>query len=81
RQEADCRDLVARREWAVAGVYVDDDRSAYSGKPRPGYEELIADLKAGRINAVVAWHPDRLHRSPRELEDFIDLLAVPLRVV
>ena len=23
---------------------------------------------------IVAWHPDRLHRSPRELEDFIDLL-------
>ena len=74
RQEADCRELVARREWTVAGVYVDDDRSAYSGKPRPAYEELIGDLKAGRIDAVVAWHPDRLHRSPRELEDFIDLL-------
>ena len=43
--------------------------------PRPAYEELIGDLKAGRIDAVVAWHPDRLHRSPRELEDFIDLVA------
>jgi site-specific DNA recombinase len=65
---------VAARGWTVSGVYVDDDRSAYSGKPRPAYEELIGDLKAGRIDAVVAWHPDRLHRSPRELEDFIDLV-------
>jgi len=74
RQEADCRELVTRRAWAVAGVYVDDDRSAYSGKPRPAYEELIGALQTGRIDAVVAWHPDRLHRSPRELEDFIDLV-------
>jgi site-specific DNA recombinase len=74
RQEADCRELVAAREWTVSGVYVDDDRSAYSGKPRPAYDELIGDLRAGRIDAVVAWHPDRLHRSPRELEDFIDLV-------
>lgn len=25
------------------------------------------------INAVIAWHTDRLHRSPRELEEFIDI--------
>jgi hypothetical protein len=23
---------------------------------------------------VVTWHPDRLHRAPRELEDFVDLV-------
>jgi DNA invertase Pin-like site-specific DNA recombinase len=74
RQERDCRALVDQRGWSVGGVYLDDDRSAYSGKPRPQYERLIEDLKAGRLDAVVAWHPDRLHRSPRELEDFIDLV-------
>ena len=30
--------------------------------------------KSGMFDAIVAWHPDRLHRSPRELEDFIDLV-------
>ncbi len=30
-------------------------------------------MENGQIQAVVAWHPDRLHRSPRELERFIDL--------
>jgi DNA invertase Pin-like site-specific DNA recombinase len=74
RQEQDCRELAAWRGWDVGRVYVDDDRSAYSGKPRPAYQELLADLSSGTVDAVVAWHPDRLHRSPRELEDFIDLI-------
>ena len=25
---------------------------------------------------IVCWHPDRLHRSPKELEHFIDLLEL-----
>jgi len=31
-------------------------------------------VESGEINAVVAWHPDRLHRSPKELERFIDIV-------
>jgi DNA invertase Pin-like site-specific DNA recombinase len=81
RQEEDCRTLCERRGWEVAGVYTDDDRSAYSGKPRPRYIELCNDIKAGKVDAVVAWHPDRVHRSPRELEDWIDLIdAAQVRV-
>jgi DNA invertase Pin-like site-specific DNA recombinase len=74
RQERDCRALVARKGWVVAGVYVDNDRSASSGRVRPEYRRLLEDLRAGVVDAVVAWHPDRLHRSPRELEAFIDLV-------
>ncbi|MGI8711571.1 MAG: recombinase family protein [Acidimicrobiales bacterium] len=74
RQEADCRDLAQRLGWEVAEVRVDNDISAYSGKHRPGYEALLDDLRAGHVSAVIAWHPDRLHRSPRELEAFIDIV-------
>lgn len=74
RQEEDCRALADRRGLTVTDVLVDNDLSAYSGKPRPGYLQLIERLKANDIDVVLAWHPDRLHRSPRELEDFIDLL-------
>lgn len=73
RQEKDCRALVDRLGWTVAGIYNDNDVSAYSGRRRPEYERLLADVEAGRIQAVVAWHADRLHRSPKELERFIDL--------
>ncbi|MEV0898359.1 recombinase family protein [Actinoplanes sp. NPDC049802] len=73
RQEADCRALIEARGWAVGDVYRDNDTSAYSGRVRPEYERLLTDIEAGNVRAVVAWHGDRLHRSPRELERFIDL--------
>lgn len=72
RQEEDCRALAARRGWDVAGVFVDNDLSAYAGKPRPGYEQLLAQVEARAVDVVIAWHPDRLHRSPVELERFIE---------
>lgn len=71
RQRADCEALAGRRGWPVAAVYVDNDISAYSGKPRPEYRRLLDDVRAGRVDAILAWHPDRLHRSPSELEGFI----------
>lgn len=74
RQEKDSRALVDARGWEVAEVYVDNDVSAYSGRRRPAYERMLADIERGEINAVVAWHPDRLHRSPKELEYFIDVI-------
>jgi DNA invertase Pin-like site-specific DNA recombinase len=74
RQQSDCEALAERLGWTKVATYVDNDISAYTGAPRPGYRALLDAITAGTVNAVVAWHPDRLHRSPRELETFIDLL-------
>ncbi|HEX9993904.1 MAG TPA: recombinase family protein [Acidimicrobiales bacterium] len=76
RQEKDCVAEVKRRGWTLHEVYVDNDLSAYSGKPRPAYCRMMDDVKNGVVNAVVVWAPDRLHRSTRELEDFIDLVDI-----
>ncbi|WP_211590676.1 recombinase family protein [Microbispora sp. H11081] len=54
-------------------VYSDNDVSAYSGSPRPALQRLLGDIEAGTVDAIVCWHVDRLTRSPRELEDVIDL--------
>ena len=70
RQLGDCRADAARRGWAVAEEYVDDDISAYSGKLRPAYERMLTDIADGRRDAVMVWHMDRLHRQPIELERF-----------
>ena len=32
---------------------------------------MLADVEAGRITAVISWHPDRLHRRAAELERYI----------
>lgn len=74
RQEHDCRALAVSRGWEVVAVEVDDDVSAYSGKRRPGYHRVLAAVESGAVDAVLAWAPDRLHRSPAELETFIDLV-------
>jgi DNA invertase Pin-like site-specific DNA recombinase len=76
RQEADCQALCEAKGWSVVGVYEDNDRSAFSGKPRPEYERMLDDVKGGALDVIVCWHPDRLHRSPLELEHFIELLEV-----
>jgi DNA invertase Pin-like site-specific DNA recombinase len=71
RQEQDCRQLAATLGWPVVAVRSDNDISAMGRKPRPGYAALLEDLEAGRSDAVLAWHTDRLHRSPVELEGYI----------
>ena len=73
RQLEDCRKLAAARGWPVGREYVDNDISAYNGKPRPGYEQMVADLAAGVRDAVIVYNLDRLHRRPAELEEFVGL--------
>jgi site-specific DNA recombinase len=74
RQEADCREVAKAKGWAVAEVYSDNSISASNGHERPAYQRLLADIRERKVEAVIAQHPDRLHRSPRELEDFIDAI-------
>jgi site-specific DNA recombinase len=73
RQRQDCLELAERLGWRVVGHHSDNDLSAYSGKPRPGYKALLSDLEGGRADAVVCWHTDRLHRRPVELEHYIEV--------
>jgi DNA invertase Pin-like site-specific DNA recombinase len=73
RQEEECRELAQRLGWTVTEVYSDPNISAFNGRRRPDYERLLTDIKQRRINAVIAWDPDRLHRRSRELERYIDI--------
>jgi len=81
RQEDDCRALCEREGYELVQLFVDDDRSAYTGKPRPQFEAMKQRIREGGIDVVVAWHPDRLTRHPRELEDLIDLLETTATTV
>ena len=44
--------------------------SAYTGKRRPEYERMLADLADGLVDAVLVYNIDRLTRRPAELEQF-----------
>jgi site-specific DNA recombinase len=85
RQEAECRALVSKTaDMQVVDVLADQSISAYSGRDRPAYAELLRRIEKDELDVVVAWHPDRLHRSPAELEEYIaacDLRSVPTLTV
>ena len=74
RQRRECEALCKARAWGEGVLYEDNDQSAYSGRPRPAYRRLFADVQSGTVGRIVALHPDRLHRSPGELEEFIALV-------
>lgn len=74
RQEEDCRRLAEQLGWTVAEVYVDNDLSAFTGKRRPAYQRMLADLAERRRDAVLCYHLDRLTRRPIELEQFVTTL-------
>jgi site-specific DNA recombinase len=71
RQLEDCRRYATTHGLTVSQVYSDNDISASGKKHRPGYEKMLSDMEAGTIGAVIAWHPDRLHRKTLELERYI----------
>lgn len=72
-QERLCRARAEKEGWTVDAVYTDNDLSAYSGKPRPGYLAMLDALRDGAHPAVLCWHTDRLHRSPPEMEGYIEI--------
>lgn len=72
RQEEAARQLAAAKGWPVQHLYNDNDRSATRGI-RPDFERLLADIEAGRVDAVIVWHLDRLVRT---WKDMLRLLEV-----
>lgn len=85
RQEGDCRALAEKLGWAVGEVYTDNDISAYDRRRRrPSWTRMLSDLEAGRIGAVIAWHPDRMYRRMSDLLLLIDLCekqSIPVATV
>ncbi|MGI5208752.1 recombinase family protein [Spirillospora sp. CA-108201] len=55
----------------LARSFTDNDTSAFSGVERPGYRDLMALVRAGRVRTLVVWHANRLHRTTEEVTGFI----------
>jgi site-specific DNA recombinase len=73
RQLKDCRAVVKRHGWGRVREFVDNNRSAFNGKVRPNYAEMLAAVKAGQVGRIVVYNLDRLYRRPKELEEVIEL--------
>lgn len=70
--------VAARSGWEVIGVYEDAGISGAKGRDkRPGFDRLLKDATARKINMIVAWSVDRLGRSLQDLVSFLtDLQAL-----
>ncbi|MDQ3763662.1 MAG: recombinase family protein [Actinomycetota bacterium] len=74
RQERLCREVADRLGLViVAGcVFVDNNRSAWQrSRKRPGWDALLEAIRVGRVGHVIVYHPDRLMRQPRDLEELL----------
>jgi DNA invertase Pin-like site-specific DNA recombinase len=84
RQEDDVKALIEKHGWILQEMYVDNDISASTGKKkrRPAYEAMLAAVRAGGVDVIVAYSNSRLTRRPLELEDLITLHeATGVRIV
>ena len=71
-QEQKIRSFVAsQNDWQVFKVYND---AGFSGAilQRPALQELLADLKKEKIDAVLVYKIDRLTRSPKDFYQLIE---------
>ncbi|MET9762052.1 recombinase family protein [Streptomyces sp. NPDC006372] len=75
RQERQCRTLADKNGDEIVAVFTDDDRSAYSGKPRPDYLKMLAFLRAGHAEGAYALAPTRFYRRLDDGLEFFKLIA------
>jgi len=66
--------LCKYKEFEIYKVYKDAGISAKDMEHRPQFQEMLEDMKKGKINYIVAYKLDRVTRSVKDLEELISLL-------
>ena len=66
--------LCAFKGYEVFKVYEDAGISAKDMEHRPAFQEMLQDMRNGKINYIVAYKLDRVTRSVRDLEELISQL-------
>lgn len=70
----DCLDRVIGPKSLKIVSEIREKCSAKEPDIRPKFRAMINDIKAGKANGIVAWHPDRLSRNMKEAGEIIDLV-------
>ena len=73
-QEEKLRQLCKYKDFEIFKVYKDAGISAQNMKDRPALQQMLEDMKAGKLNYIVAYKLDRVTRSVRDLEVLISTL-------
>lgn len=70
----DCSAYASRLGLRIVGKPIQETKSAKKPGQRPKFTQLLKDLKAGKIDGILTWHPDRLSRNMREGGEVIDMI-------
>lgn len=73
-QEEKLLQLCKFKDLEVYKVYKDAGISAKDMEHRPQFQEMLKDMKEGKLNYIVAYKLDRITRSVRDLEELISVL-------
>lgn len=75
-QDDECREACGLKAWPIYREYSDPGISAseYAKvQERPSWDELVADIDAGKVRAVVMWESSRGDRKPEEWIAWLNL--------
>ena len=74
-QRRELEAVAERSGWDVVGIYEDAGISGSNGRDkRPGFDRLLNDATARKVNMIAAWSVDRLGRSLQDLVGFLNEL-------
>lgn len=73
-QIKECKDLANRLNLKVIGEPLVETKSAKRPNQRPIFKQILADIRKGRYDSILAWNPDRLARNMLEGGEVIDMI-------
>ncbi len=66
--------IIAQRDGLnVVDIYKESHSAKECGQ-RPVFNKLLIDIREGKFNGILVWHPDRLSRNAGDLGTIVDLL-------
>lgn len=69
-----CEDYAAREGLLIAKKYPPESRSAKMSNNRPIFNQMLDDIRAGKYDGILAYHPDRLARNMLEAGMIVDMV-------
>ena len=70
-QQEKLEQLCKYKDYKVFKIYKDAGISAKDMEHRPAFQQMLQDMRAGKINYIVAYKLDRVTRSVKDLEVLI----------
>ena len=72
-QITDCRQYATKNHLTIKDI-VEEKKSAKIPNRRPLFRRMLDDIRAGKYDGILFWHPDRLARNMLEAGEIIDLI-------